>query len=163
MVEYTKQVDEANEILSDIYEHDKNRQTILGDCDTQIKEHQALLTSLINYETMKDALGGYKQLRKESQQIFYGGGLETADYPPFKTTSPLLLGMSENKTNVSRLEECEHENKTLQKRVSDLQASFNKSENQYRVKCKENEDLQAKIGMLEIKLYSLNGPQIKDW
>ena len=101
---------------------------------------------------MNDALEGYKQLRKESQQLFCRGVPEIADYPPFKTTSQLLLSMSANKTNVSRLEECEHENRTLQKRVSDIQASFNTLENQYRVKCKENEDLQAKIGMLKMEL-----------
>ena len=149
MVEYKKQVDEANEILSDIYEHDKNRQTILEDCDTQTKEHQALLTSLSKYETMNDALEGYKKLRKESQQIFYRGVLEIADYPPFKTTSPLLLSMSENRAKVSRLEKAERENKTLQTMVSDIQESFNTLENQYRVKCKENKDLRAKIRMLQ--------------
>ena len=151
VVEYTKQVDEANEILSDIYEHDKNRQTILEDCDTQIKEHQALLTSLSKYETMNDALEGYKKLRKESQQIFYRGVLEIADYPPFKTTSPLLLSMSENRENVSRLEEAERENKTLKTMVSDIQESVNTLENQYRVKCKENKDLQAEIRMLQMQ------------
>ena len=139
--ECTEELDQANKILPDLDDHDKNRQEILKNNIGKMKRYQSLLNGLSNIKLTptNETLKAYKTLKEETQETLNATDL-VMEYPVFKVTNvPEKNATTEDGVKFFRSrKEIEKENTEFKKKISMLKDEKSKLEKEfsdYKLKC----------------------------